>query len=388
MRSSWSAERSAPASSNASCALATGSSSSITRAPVEARTLRSLGLSPDGAEASRRSADDGGGLALKGCRRPRARGPVDRVLEHARDRRVVLGRRDQQCVGVGDRAAQRGHRWRREVAVVVFVVGRDRLEAVPDLDLDARRRPLRDVAEQARVVRVGAQAAGDGEDPHRDQLRSNSSVTRRRTSLASASAAAGQLHLPDHAERGAVDRRFQVESELLASAGKSDGTAQTARRLDGHGEAGHLELTVDPDRVGVARDLGRVEADLRVALGIEEVRREQMRADVLVVDRDRVDCDAALERDLAARDDELGVDGLEGAAKDGDACVVDFEVGVGVDRVDRPRAVCDLNVAERCCSHLAAPLLRLGPGVVATTIVAVAIDYYRYRCSVNSRVAK
>ncbi len=154
---------------------------------------------------------------------------------------------------------------------------------------------------------------------------------------------------------------LEVERELLAAAGTGDRTAQAARRLDRQREAGHLELTLD---VGPSSASPEISVERKRTSGLRsaskksgESRCGRMFSSSIVIDLDR---DAALERDLVARDDELGVDGLEAAAKDGDAGVVDFEVGVGVDRVDRPGAVCDLNVAERCCGHLRAPLLMIG----------------------------
>src|SRR5207248_7954281 len=94
----------------------------------------------------------------------RPRGPVDRVLQHARDRRVVLGRREEDAVGAGDRGAETRRGRGRRIAVVVLVVRRYGLQAVPELDLDVLAGDLRRRAQQLRVVRLVAQAAGDGGD--------------------------------------------------------------------------------------------------------------------------------------------------------------------------------------------------------------------------------
>jgi hypothetical protein len=48
----------------------------------------------------------------------------------------------------------------------ILVVERQVADALPQLDLDALRGGVDRSPEQARVVRVGAQAAGDGQDPH------------------------------------------------------------------------------------------------------------------------------------------------------------------------------------------------------------------------------
>ena len=52
-------------------------------------------------------ADDGGGLARPGGLAPRPRAPVDGVLEHGRNRAVVLGGDEQQGVGASTSALKR-----------------------------------------------------------------------------------------------------------------------------------------------------------------------------------------------------------------------------------------------------------------------------------------
>ena len=100
-----------------------------------AQHLAQLGLGPHGAEHSGACADHGDGFVAEGvgCERPRC--PVDRVLEHAGDRRVVLGGGEQHGIGVGDRLPETGDGRRAVPDVVVLVVGRDRLEAVEDHEL-------------------------------------------------------------------------------------------------------------------------------------------------------------------------------------------------------------------------------------------------------------
>ena len=68
--------------------------------------LADVGLGPDRAEQAGRGADHGDGLARRPLSGNGPRGPVERVLEHARDRPVELGRGDEHAVGPGDRLAQ------------------------------------------------------------------------------------------------------------------------------------------------------------------------------------------------------------------------------------------------------------------------------------------
>src|SRR6266567_8392876 len=70
-----------------------------------------------------RGADDRAGLAGKGLV-GRARGPVDRVLQHARHRIIVFGAGKEQRVGGGDLPPQRLDRRRKALLPDIFVVGR------------------------------------------------------------------------------------------------------------------------------------------------------------------------------------------------------------------------------------------------------------------------
>jgi hypothetical protein len=132
-----------------------------------AQDLAQLGLRPDGAEHPRARPDHRHGLVPQRARRLRARRPVDGVLQHARDRRVVFRCREQHEVGVGDRAAKPLDRRRALRAVVVLVIRWDRLEAVEDLELAAVLLDnLAGRAQQPGVVGVAAQASTDAEDLH------------------------------------------------------------------------------------------------------------------------------------------------------------------------------------------------------------------------------
>ena len=92
-----------PSSSNFSAAWPTATSTSATRAPIAASTLRSSAWAQTAPNMPALEPITATGLLRNDVRRERARGPVERVLERARDRRVVLGRRDQDGVGLGDR---------------------------------------------------------------------------------------------------------------------------------------------------------------------------------------------------------------------------------------------------------------------------------------------
>ena len=84
-------------------------------------------------------------------------------LSDARGAAVVLGRRDQERVRLGDGRSQLRDRLGVARRLDVVVVERDRRQ-VEDLDLDVRRRELGGSPQERRVVRALPQAAGDAED--------------------------------------------------------------------------------------------------------------------------------------------------------------------------------------------------------------------------------
>ena len=130
---------STPFASNRSCAWPTATSR-VDHARAGGREhLAQLGLRPDGAERARARADDGDRLVAQHVRRARPRDPVDRVLQLAGNRRVVLRRREEHRVGAGDGRAHPRDRRRRRLDVVVLVVRRNRLQPVPELELERQR---------------------------------------------------------------------------------------------------------------------------------------------------------------------------------------------------------------------------------------------------------
>ncbi len=125
----------------------------------DAEHLPEVGLRPHGAELARAGADHGHGLVAQSALAHRARGPVDRVLQHAGNRTVVLGCGEEDRVRrrplLTETADGRGELLELEILVVQGQVA----DALPDLDLDALRRGLGRGVQELRVVRRGPQAA-------------------------------------------------------------------------------------------------------------------------------------------------------------------------------------------------------------------------------------
>ena len=158
-----------PPAASFSCAWPTATSPSTTRAPVAASTLRSSACAHTAPNAPVLAPTTATGMLRSDVGRERARRPVEGVLELARDRRVVLGRREQHGVRPGERRAQRGDRRRGRLDVVVLVVGGHVPQAVPQLELHPGGQELRRAAQEQRVVGVRPQAARDAEHLHRDR---------------------------------------------------------------------------------------------------------------------------------------------------------------------------------------------------------------------------
>src|SRR5262249_13007646 len=98
-------------------------------------------LGPERAEPARARADDGNRLVAEYSLQPGARRPVDRVLEPARDRAVVLGRREEDRGGRCPVLAQAAYRIGR-VGLEVLVIERQLADSPPELELDAVGRGL------------------------------------------------------------------------------------------------------------------------------------------------------------------------------------------------------------------------------------------------------
>src|SRR5579859_976538 len=139
-------------------------------------------LRPEGAELARAGADHRDRLVAKHRVLPRPRSPVDRVLEAAGDRAVVLGRREENRVGGTPLVAQAPHRL-EGVALEVVVVQRELAESLPELELDPVGRGLDRSPQEARVERALPQAAGNGEHTHRQLSCPSAALTSARSAL-------------------------------------------------------------------------------------------------------------------------------------------------------------------------------------------------------------
>src|SRR3954471_10681834 len=133
-----------------------------------AQHLAELSLGPYGAEHPGARTDDRDVLVPKRVRREWARYPVDGVLERPWNRGVVLGGREEDGVGLGDRRAKSRDGLRTVLYVIVLVVRRDVTQPVVDLELRALGfEQLAGMAHKRAVVRVAAQGAADTEKAHR-----------------------------------------------------------------------------------------------------------------------------------------------------------------------------------------------------------------------------
>jgi hypothetical protein len=89
-------------------------------------------------------------------------------------------------------------------------------------------------------------------------------------------AALGQRGVPVEAELRAVDDRLELEAELGVAERVLDGAGDRAGRADALGVALDRQVARDGDAAVADRDVGRLEADPRVLLGVEELRRLQV----------------------------------------------------------------------------------------------------------------
>src|SRR4051812_28965677 len=145
--------------------------------------------------------------------------------------------------------------------------------------------------------------------------------------------AARKRVVPAHAELGAVDLRLSLEAEAGAAKRIVERVGDDAGDLDGLGVALDRDLAVDLELVAVALDALGLEAELRVALGIEEVRRLQMALEVRVLDLHAGDLRGALQDTVGRRSVEVGE-----RAGERPGHVVDRKADVRVDLVDGPGA--------------------------------------------------
>ena len=174
--------------------------------------LAQLGGCPRAAERPGARADHGDRLVAKGVRGEWAGGPIERVLERARDGRVVLGCGEEDRVGLANERAEPLDGCRAGGEILVAVVRRDLPQPVPDLDLDPGRRLLAQGAEEGRVVGAATERAADRENAHPflRLLRNQGEVGLQRDLVAECRLAVSERHVPLHVERGAVDDRSRA----------------------------------------------------------------------------------------------------------------------------------------------------------------------------------
>ena len=110
-----------------------------------------------GAGGAGRCADDAHGLAGPRVLAPRARAPVDAVLDGGRDRAVVFGRDKEDALRIGDLLLELGG-GRGQVVLVVLVVERDVAQA-HILELEVGRNQLFQRTRQAQIDRGGTKAS-------------------------------------------------------------------------------------------------------------------------------------------------------------------------------------------------------------------------------------
>src|SRR2546421_953657 len=89
-------------------------------------------------------------------------------------------------------------------------------------------------------------------------------------------AATWEIHLPVEAEVVPIDLGLEIYADPLVLTGVDDGAADLAAGDDRLGVALDGQLAVDDQLVTVPRDLPRVEDDLGVLLGVEELRGEEV----------------------------------------------------------------------------------------------------------------
>jgi hypothetical protein len=127
---------------------------------------------------------------------------------------------------------------------------------------------------------------------------------------------------------------LELETEPVVPVRIGDRAGDGAAKLDGPRLALQGQPAGNDDPVAVDTDLVGLEAQLRMALGIEEVRREQVPRQRLVVSRDALDARGSGEPTVGDRRVEV----LEAAAKRRHAHVANGEDDRRVNRVGRPGA--------------------------------------------------
>src|SRR5439155_2238913 len=140
-----------------------------------------------------------------------------------------------------------------------------------------RRKKLLRGAEELRVVRVAAQASRDPQNLHwalrllgEEELGDELDLVRERA------VPVRERHVPVDAESRAVDGRLDPQADAASARRVLDRVGDGPGQDEGLRDALDRELTADRDLVARAADFRRLEGELRMALGVEEVGRLQM----------------------------------------------------------------------------------------------------------------
>src|SRR5947209_10799414 len=149
-------------------------------------------------------------------------------------------------------------------------------------------------------------------------------------------AALRERGVPVEAELSAVDNRLEREAKLGDVAEGYRRPGDLAASLHCAGVALDRQLAVHDHLIALAPQRGRAEADLRVALDVEEIGRAEMALEVRVLDHDRAGVHGADELGGPRIDGQGGVELLEPAAERGYAHVLDGEAGRRVSGIEVP----------------------------------------------------
>ena len=244
--SEMSSSRRVPSAAKASSAMPIGSSRSITRAPIAARTLRASAWAQTAPNRPVEAPTTAAGLLRSGRLDQGAGEPVEGVLELARDRVVVLGGGDEHGVGVGDRVEQRLDRVGRACSSssskggISLSPSNSTSSASPGSRSPAARRslelwePARRLPERPRTF-IGLR---------RGQLELDEQLDL----VGQREAALGQRRVPVEAVLGAVDDRLELDADLLDVAEGHVRLGDRAAGLDRARVALDRELAVDDQR--------------------------------------------------------------------------------------------------------------------------------------------
>src|SRR3954454_21944292 len=290
--SSRSSSTSAPWGWKASSAIPTGSSRSITRAPIAERTLRAsawaqtapkrpveapttaTGLLRSGDSASGRESQSRAFLSWPGIEWLYSGVETSTASASAMASKSACTVSGRVC---SSSSSNGGMSWSPSKTVSSASGGSSSPAALRSLALwePARRLPERPrtfIGLRARQLEVDLELdlVGQGE------------------------AALGQRGVPGEAVLGAVDDRLELDADLLEIAERDGRLGDRAAGLDRARVALDRELAVDDQLVVLRAHERGGEGDLREALGVEEVRRGEVGGQVLVLEDDRAGVDGAL----------------------------------------------------------------------------------------------